>query len=129
MDWKTLYRELRILNWVILLVLSSLSFAFWGRAQSIGVLVGGLVIIANFGFLQHTISRAFFMDGTMSKGKASIITKYYFRLLGLGLVLYLLVGRGHVDPVGMAVGLSTIPLSIVIVGIQKAIRLKNEEAI
>jgi hypothetical protein len=129
MDWKTLYRELRVLNWVILLILSSASFAFWGRSQGVGVFVGGLIIIANFGILQHTISRAFALGGNMKKGKASIITKYYFRLLGLGVVLYLLVAQGRVDPVGMAVGLSTISLSIVIVGIQKAIRIKNEGAL
>jgi hypothetical protein len=129
MEWKTLYRELRSLNWVILLILSSASLAFWGRPQALGVFVGGVIIIANFGLLQHTISRAFLNDGTMRRGKASIITKYYFRLLGLGLVLYFLVAKGRVDPVGMAVGLSTISLSIVIVGIQKAIRIKNEGAI
>lgn len=129
MDWKTLYRELRILNGVILLILSSASFAFWGKAQGVGVFVGGLIITANFGLLQHTISRAFSLDGNMRRGKASIIMKYYFRLMGLGLILYLLVAKGGVDPVGMAVGLSTISLSIVIVGIQKAIRIKNEGAI
>jgi hypothetical protein len=129
MDWKTLYGELRTLNWVILLILSSASFAFWGRPQGIGVFVGGLIIIANFGLLQHTICRAFSLDGNMKKGKASIVTKYYFRLLGLILILYFLVGQGRVDPVGMAVGVSTLSLSIVIIGIQKAIRIKNEGAI
>jgi len=129
MDWKTLYRELRILNWLILLILSSGSFALWGSAQGIGVLVGGLIIIANFSLLQHTISRAFSLDGEMRKGKASIIAKYYFRLLGLGIILYFLVGQGRIDPVGLAVGLSTIYLSVVIIGIQKAIRMKSEGAI
>ncbi len=129
MDWKTLYRQLRILNWIILLILSSASLAFWGRSQGVGVFVGGLMIIANFGLLQHTISRAFSPDGNMKRGKASIIVKYYFRLLGLGLILYFLVAQGRVDPVGIAVGVSILSLSIVIVGIQKAIRIKNEGAI
>jgi len=130
MDWKTLYRELRTLNWLILLILSCGSFALWGRAQGTGVLVGGLIIIANFSLLQHTVSRAFpLLKGETKRGKTSIILKYYFRLLGLGIILYFLVGRGHIDPVGLAVGLSTIYFSVVVIGIQKAIRMKNEGAI
>ncbi len=129
MDWKTLYRELRIMNWIILLILSAGSLAFWGRSQAIGVFLGGVIIILNFGLLQHTISRAFSPNGGMVVGKATIIAKYYLRLMGLGVILYFLVARGHVDPVAMAVGLSTISLSILIAGIHKAIRIKNEGAI
>jgi hypothetical protein len=129
MDWKTLYRELRTLNWLILLILSSGSFALWGQAQATGVLVGGLIIIANFSLLQHTICRVFLPKGEMKREKVSIIAKYYFRLLGLGIILYFLVGHGRIHPVGLAVGLSTIYLSVVIVGIQKAIRMKSEGAI
>ncbi len=129
MDWKTLYRELKILNWIILGVLTAASGVFLGKSLTLGVVLGGLIIMANFGLLQHTVARAFSLDGTMKRGKASIITKYYFRLLGLGTVLYLLITKGLVHPVGLAMGLSTIVFSIVIVGIQKAIRTMHEGAI
>lgn len=129
MDWRSLYRELRTLNWVILLILSLAAFLFWGRPQGAGVFAGGLIIIANFSLLQRTISRAFSPDGEMKRVKAAIVVKYYLRLLALGIILYLTISKGQVDPVGLAVGLSTISLSIAIVGIQKAIRIRNEGAI
>jgi len=129
MDWSALYRELRILNWVILLILTSAAVAFWGRPEGVGVFAGGVIIIANFSLLQHTISRAFLPDGGMKRVKAVIVVKYYLRLLALGVILYLLISRGHLDPVGLAVGLSTISLSIAVVGVQKAIRIRKEGAI
>jgi hypothetical protein len=129
MDWKTLYRELKVLNWIILGILSVASCVFMRGSVTLGVLLGGLIIIANFGLLQHTVTRAFSLDGNMKKGKASIITKYYLRLLGLGAILYLVITKGVVNPVGLAVGLSTIVFSIVIVGIHRAVRTTNEGAI
>jgi hypothetical protein len=127
-DWRRLYRELRPLNWFILLVLSLGGYLFLSQEQTLGIILGGFIIMANFGLLQHTVSGAFTLDGTMRKGKASILTKYYLRLLGLGIVLYLLIARGWIDPVGLAIGLSTTVFGIVTMGIQKAIRM-NEETI
>jgi hypothetical protein len=128
MDWRRLYRELRTLNWFILLVLSLGGYVFLSSSQTIGIILGGLIIMVNFSVLQHTISGAFAQDGAMRKGKAAIITKYYLRLLGLGVILYVLIARGLVDPVGLAIGLSTTVFGIVTIGIQKAIRM-NEETI
>lgn len=125
MDWKTIYRELKTLNWVVLLTLSAGSSFLWGHPQAVGVLLGGLIIILNFSIFQHTIRKAFTLKRGKMKGKASIITKYYLRLLGLGGILYFLVGKGHIDPVGLALGLSTIYLSIVIFGIKRAVRMKK----
>lgn len=129
MDWDVLYKELRIMNWTILLILASITFAFWGGSRSIGVFMGGVIIIANFSVLQHTIRRAFSPDGGMRVGKASIVAKYYLRILCLGIILYFLVAKGHADPIGMAIGLSTISLSVIVFGIRKAVRIKNGGAI
>jgi hypothetical protein len=128
MEWRRLYSELRTLNWFILLVLSLGGYVFLSSSQTIGIILGGLIIMVNFSVLQHTISGAFGLDGSMRKGKAAIITKYYLRLLGLGVILYVLIARGLVDPVGLAIGLSTTVFGIVTIGIQKAIRM-NEETI
>ena len=128
MDWRGLYSELRTLNWFILLVLSLGGYVFLSSSQTIGIILGGLIIMINFSVLQHTISGAFGLDGGMRKGKAVIITKYYLRLLALGVILYVLIARGLVDPVGLAIGLSTTVFGIITIGIQKAIRM-NEETI
>ena len=56
-------------------------------------------------------------------GKSSL------RLLALGVILYVLIARGWIDPLGLAVGLSTVVLSIVGLGIGLAFRIRTKEAI
>ena len=128
MDWRILYHEIKVLNWLILLVLSVVSYFVMSPAWTLGVILGGFVIIANFSMLQHTIRQAFSSEGNMIRGKAAIIAKYYLRLVGLGIMIYLLITRGWVDPVGLAVGLSTVVLSIVIMGIHMALKTRTREA-
>ena len=120
MDWKTVYKDLKRINWAVLLVLSSISYFVMDRSQTAGVILGGLIIIVNFGILQHTIRRAFSSDGATRRSKMSIIAKYYLRILALGAIIYCLITRGLVDPVGLAVGLSTVMLSIVSFGFYMA---------
>jgi hypothetical protein len=99
------------------------------RSLTTGIILGGLIIIANFGILQHTVRRAFSSDGVMRRRKMSIIAKYYLRLLALGVIIYFLITRGWVDPVGLAVGLSTVVISIVTLGIYLARKTYTGEAI
>ena len=129
MDWKRLYRDLKTLNWLILFILSSLSYFLMSHPITMGVILGGLIIIANFNILQHTICRAFSSDGVLKSQKISIIVKYYFRLLALGVIIYLLINKGWADPAGLAIGLSTVVFSIISFGIYRAFKTKTGEAV
>jgi hypothetical protein len=128
LDWKAAYREIKLLNWITLGVLAAAGAVFSDPPSTLGIILGGLIIMANFGLLQHTIRRAFSSEGGMAGSKASVIVKYYFRLLALGVVLFLLVGRGWINPVGLAIGLSTVFISIVGFGIRRACKLYIREA-
>jgi len=128
LDWKAAYREIRLMNWMTLLVLSVASLILLDGASTLGVVLGGLIITANFGALQHTIRRAFAADGTMTAGKASVIVKYYVRLLALGIVLFVLITQGWVNPIGLAVGLSTLLISIFGFGIKRVCKTYIREA-
>jgi hypothetical protein len=129
MDWKQLHKLLSILNWVILLILGCASALWMPSAFTGGVILGGLIAIANFHVLQHTVQGVFSPQGNMRKGKFSIILKYYLRLFALGLIIYILLKKGFVDPVGLAVGVSVIVFSIIGVGINLALKSKTTEAI
>jgi hypothetical protein len=129
MDWKPLHKRLSMLNWVILLILACASALWMPSAFTSGVVLGGLIAIANFHVLQHTIQGVFSAQGNMKKGKFSIILKYYMRLLALGAVIYVLLKKGFVDPVGLAVGVSLIVFSIIGVGINLALKSKTGEAV
>jgi hypothetical protein len=128
MDWKKVYKKIQMINWLILLILSSLSFLIMSARFTTGVILGGIIIIANFNVLQHTICGAFFCGGAMKRYKAVIIVKYYLRLLALGVIVYLLIANGGVDPVGLAVGLSTVVFGIMVLGIHMTLKEKTEEA-
>jgi hypothetical protein len=129
MDWKSLQKRLRLLNWVILVILSSTSALLMSTSFAGGVFSGGLIAITNFHVLQHTIRGAFLSDGNMRKGKFSIIIKSYLRLFALGVIIYLFIDKGLVDPIGLAVGVSTILFSIVSLGISLVVKTKAGEAV
>jgi hypothetical protein len=122
MDWEKVYGVLKKRNWVILLVLSTISYLFMDHAVTLGVILGGFIIIANFRVFQHTIRSAFAPDGRMATKKGSIIVKYYLRLLALGMIIYFLVTKGWVNPIGLAIGLSVVVFGIVSFGIEMAWR-------
>ena len=130
MDWKKVYKKIQMINWLTLLTLSSLSFLIMSARFTTGVILGGIVIIANFNVLQHTICGAFSAGGAIrSSNKMVIIVKYYLRLLALGVIVYLLIANGGVEPVGLAVGLSTVVFGIMVLGIHMALKEKRGEAI
>lgn len=127
MDWKRHIKVLGALHWFILLILSGLSFFLADPSFTLGVILGGLVVISNFNIMQHGISHAFGPRGGTEKTKAIIVVKFYLRLLGLGIILYILVQWEWVNNLGLIVGLSTLFLSIVVFAIRKAVRSKTGE--
>lgn len=128
MDWQVIYKDLTKRNWVILLLLSATSFFFLGDRLTLGIIMGGLASIVNFNLLQNTIRKAFPCSDGVKKRKPVIIAKYYFRLLGLGIAIYLLLKTGRIDAVGLAIGLSTVVMSIVSFGITSALKTTTGEA-
>jgi hypothetical protein len=128
MDWQVIYEDLKTKSWIVLLILASASHFILSPARTLGTITGGLLIIANFQVFQHTIRKAFSSDARLKSGKIAIIAKYYLRLLFLGIIIYVLMGKGWVDPVGLAIGLSTVVISISILGISLAIKVLTGEA-
>jgi ATP synthase I chain len=129
MEWQRFHHILTMLNWLILLCFVSIGTFSMGPFWTTGVLAGGLIAIANFTVLQRTVRRAFSPEGIHQGARFSIVGKYYLRLLALGVILYLLITKGWIDPVGLAVGLSTVVLSIVGLGIGLALRIRTKEAV
>jgi len=128
MDWEEVYRDLKKRNWIILLVLSTISALLMSHTVTLGVILGGLIIIVNFNILQHTIRGAFPSEKVVKNRKSILIIKGHFRLLALGAVIYFILKLGMVDPIGLTVGLSTVVFGIVSLGISRAFKILTEEA-
>lgn len=129
MEWEKLQNILQRTNWLVLLVLSSFGYFIMSPFWTAGVLFGGLIAIANFSLLQHTVRRAFSPEGVHQGARFSIVGKYYLRLVALGVILYVLITRGWIDPVGLVVGLSTVMVSIIGFAIHVVLRARTKEAI
>ena len=128
MDWDELYRDLKMRSLIILLILASISYFLMSNSITAGIILGGLLIIINFDILQSAVRRAFPADGAIKVKKISLIAKTYFRLLVLGAIIYFLITRVRVDPLGLTVGLSTVVFSIVSFGISSALKTNIREA-
>ncbi|RPI76394.1 MAG: ATP synthase subunit I [Desulfobacteraceae bacterium] len=124
-NWSRIHPILTRNNWLILFGLAGVSFFAMPPAFTLGVILGGLLIIINFNMLQQSILRTIPVEGPVSLKKVPLFLKYYLRLLIMGTILYIIVAREWADPIGLSVGLSTIVFSIVSYGIHQAIKAKN----
>jgi hypothetical protein len=125
MDWENIFNNLKTLNWLILLLLASLSFFLMNESFTTGIILGGFIIIANFRLLQHTIRQGFSSDGVLRVKKVSVIAKYYLRLLAMAIIIYFLIPRHWVHPVGLVIGLSIVVISIVSLGIHMSLKTSS----
>ncbi|MCG6947259.1 MAG: ATP synthase subunit I [Deltaproteobacteria bacterium] len=119
---EALLKRIEQFNWVLLALLATGSFVFFSREFALGVLVGGILAIANFYLMKRSLLRA--LD-PQRKGKTRFVylLKYYLRFAALGLMIALLLIKGWVNPFGMLLGLSIIVLGIALVGVEQARKL------
>jgi hypothetical protein len=129
MDWEKTYGDLRMLNWFSLLVMSLISYFFMSRSLTLGIVLGGFIVIANFWVFQRSIRRGFLSEGTVRTTSFFVVAKYFLRLSVLAIIIALSVKCRWIDPVGLAFGLSTVVISIVSFGIRRALRSVMGEAI
>ena len=120
MDWDQVYKVLTKRNWITLLILSSVSYFFFSSALTFGVIAGGFTVIINLHFFQNTIREAFSTGNEVPIRKSLLLIKGFLRLTALGIVLYFFVVYLWVDPIGLAIGLSTVVISILSFGISTA---------
>lgn len=129
MDWETIYEELKVIYWFVLLIFASTSYFLLSPAITLGVILGGLLIIANFHIFQYTLIKAFENKEKLKGRKISIYFNYYFRLFALGLIIFMLLRNGHINPVGLVIGLSTVVVAIAFLGVSMALKTKGGEAL
>ena len=126
-------RRLKIANWLVLGGLVVAGFIWRGREFALGILVGGLVAVINFHLLHQALKgmleqAAGSPEEARGQAKAFFAARQLLRFFALLLVIYLLVGQGWVDIIGLVVGLSTVVVTLILAAIVEVIKLKNKEA-
>lgn len=119
---EALLKRIEQFNSVLLALLATVSFIFSSRKFALGVVVGGILAIANFYLMKRSLLKA--LD-PHRKGKTRVayLLKYYLRFAALGLIIALLLIKGWLSPFGMLLGLSIIVLGIALVGAEQARKL------
>jgi hypothetical protein len=111
-------------QWVILLLLTLGSLAFWDWRITVGVIMGGIICILNFKALRMILEKGF----SQGKISGSFFVKYAVKFLALlaavGGIAFLL--QKTINLVAFLVGLLTIFLAIVVEGI-RGYRYMDEE--
>jgi hypothetical protein len=107
-----LQKRLEITNWLILALLVSGSLLLCSARFSLGVLCGGLISVINFHWLYRNLLSVFAYH--LTRAKSALMVRYYIRLAVTGLVLYWVISGGHVDVIGLVIGLSVVFMNIVL---------------
>ncbi len=124
-------RRLKIANWLVLAVLVVAGFIWRGQEFALGILVGGLVVVINFHILHQALKGMLDRAATGSpeeakgRAKAFFAARQLLRFFVLLLVIYLLVGQGWVNIIGLVVGLSTVVVTLVLAAVVEVIKLKK----
>jgi hypothetical protein len=101
------------------LVLMPLGFT-WGVAS------GGFIVLINFNLLYRILKKALIPDHLASP--KVVILKYYLRLLGTGILLYALIAKKVVDPLGLVLGLSVVVINLTLMGLNEMRKILFKEA-
>lgn len=127
-DWEETYKDLKRRNWVILLLLGSLSAVIMDHAFTLGIILGGIIAILNFDVLQRIISGAFSGEHPKRPKKMLSIGIFYLRFILIGIIIFFLIRRSWLDPIGLTIGLSIVVIGIVSFGISNAFKARRGEA-
>lgn len=97
-------------NWFIFVVGTLLALVNLPLDFALGILTGGLIVTLNFHLLARTLRQSF-VPGRLSSRNV-ILTKYYIRFAISGFLIFILISRHVVDPLGLLLGLSVVVVSI-----------------
>lgn len=113
-----LLRQLAIRNWVLLGGLLILSLFWRSTALTLGILAGGLTAIIGFYWLHHSLVKT--LQNPTNYAARGFKRSYFVRLGALAATLVVLIVVLKVNPLGLAVGLSTVILNILGVAIERS---------
>ena len=105
-------------NIIILLVLTLGSIVYKSYAVTLGVFLGGAIVILNFWFLRKII------EGGFKKGDnvAAFALSYFFKFAALVAIIFGVIYSGIVNTLGLIIGLSTVFIGIALDGFVQVLK-------
>jgi hypothetical protein len=123
-------------NWYLFIIATFLGFINTPFKFALGILCGGLLVTLNFHLLRYTLYKAFdvsnFNPSQLNDGRSilsGVIVKYYIRFAISGIVIFTLINKNIVEPMGLVIGLSVVVASIMAATALELTRLIFKEAV
>lgn len=114
-------------NWILLAAASIFGLVYCPPGFAKGIIFGGLIVTVNFHLLYRTLRKALTPPRLTSHNV--ILAKYYVRFFVSGLILFILISKDYVEPLGLFVGLSVVVASIMLATLVEVKNLIFKEAI
>ena len=114
-------------NWILFFVASIFGLIVSPLHFAMGIIFGGLIVTVNFHLLHRTLKKALTPPHLASL--SVVLSKYYIRFIVSALIIFILISRHYVHPVGLFIGLSVVVVSIILATIFEFKKLIFKEAI
>jgi hypothetical protein len=114
-------------NWILLFAASIGGFFLLSSGFAMGIFLGGLLVTINFHLLSRTLKKAFSQPHYFSH--KVVLFKYYLRFLASGVIIFILISKQMVDPLGLILGLSVVVGSIILAALRELKKLIFKEAV
>ena len=97
-------------NWILFLGTSILGLLLVSFDVAKGIICGGLIVTLNFHLMYRTLKKS--LKPPHIAPHAVVMAKYYVRFLISGVIIFFLISRHVVHPLGLFIGLSVVVVSI-----------------
>ena len=124
---QRLIKFITITNWILFSIVSIAGYLITKPNFAKGIIFGGLIVTINFHMLYRTLKKAFRPPHLASHNV--ILAKYYLRFIVSGFIIFVLISKHYVNPIGLFIGLSVVVASIMLATICEVKKLFFEEAI
>jgi hypothetical protein len=96
-------------SWILLALMTCAGLFLVSGKFALGVLTGGVLVIANFHWLQSIMKRALLLPAERASGFARI--RYILRLAIIAIIIWTMIVRVGIDLKGLFVGLSVLVIN------------------
>jgi len=116
-----------ITNWILFSVASIVGLIISPLHFAKGIILGGLIVTINFHLLYRTLKKV--LTPPHLDSLRVVLSKYYIRFIISVLIIFVLISRHYVDPIGLFIGLSVVVVSIMLATMCEFKKLFFKEAI
>ncbi len=121
-----------MLNWLLILSGGIIGMMIAPERFTLGIILGGLIVAINFHLMKNTLKKMFDPEIVLNRGRSvmfNIMVKYYIRFAVTAVIIYLLLVKHIVHPLGLVTGLSVVVASILIVTVLELTKSLFKEAV